>query len=161
MQINLIAAMAKNRVIGVNGSLPWHLPQDLQNFKKLTLNKPVIMGRKTFASIGKPLPHRRNIILTRNKHFQATGCDVFHSRDEALTNLKDESEVMIIGGSSIYREFMPLATTIYLTVIDAVIEGDTYFPELEHNSWQLVNTAPHLKDQKNKFNFKVLTYKKV
>ena len=128
--------------------------------KKITLNKPIIMGRKTFASIGKPLPNRRNVILTRNKDFQANGCDIFHSKDEALTNLKNEPEIMIIGGSSIYREFMPLATTIYLTVIDAVIEGDTYFPELEQNSWQLVNSAPHLKDQKNKFNFKVLTYKK-
>ena len=128
-KISISVAIGKNRVIGCENQLPWHLPNDLKHFKQLTLNKPVIMGRKTYESLGKPLPNRRNVIITRNKNYQASGCEIFSSLQEAIDKI-DAPEIIIIGGESIYTQALPLATHLYLTFVDAEIQGDTFFPEI-------------------------------
>ena len=128
MSISLVVAKSKNNVIGKDNKLPWHLPADLQHFKNITINKSIIMGRKTFESIGKPLPNRRNIIISRNRHFIASGCEIFSSIDNALNAAKKESEIMIIGGENIFAQTIDRADRIYLTVIDAEFDGDTFFP---------------------------------
>ena len=138
--ISLIAAMGGNRVIGNNNSMPWRLPKDLAYFKKLTLGNTVVMGRKTFESIGKPLAGRKNIILTRDKGYTREGCLVVHSIEEALKEIKDEQESFIIGGGEIYSIFLPYANKLYITYIDHEFQGDTYFPEeVENNKKYLSN----------------------
>jgi len=131
MNISIIAAMGSNRVIGYENRLPWELPEDLQHFKALTLHKPIIMGRKTYDSIGKPLPKRQNIILTRDNAFQANGCDIVHSIDEAVEIAEDKSEIMIIGGAHLYEQCLPLANVLYLTLVHQDYTGDTYFPPFD------------------------------
>lgn len=136
--ISLVAAVSENGVIGNQNTLPWYLPEELKYFRSITQGKPVIMGRKTFESIGsKPLSHRRNIILTRDTHFSAPGCTVVRSVDEAVQSAGKCDEIMIIGGAEIFRAFLPLATRIYLTVIHDSYEGDTYFPEVDWKAWQI------------------------
>ncbi len=135
--ISLIVAHDKNRVIGLNNKMPWHLPGDLQYFKEQTMGKPMIMGRKTFESIGRPLPGRRNIVITRNADYTAKGIEVVHSLEDALALVKDEPEIMIIGGEQIFREALPLADRLYVTEIHHTFEGDTYFPAYEE--WQRVS----------------------
>lgn len=127
--IALIVAMAANRVIGRDNALPWHVPADLSHFKKLTLGKTVVMGRKTFQSIGRPLPNRHNIVVTRDPDWRADGVTVAHSLSEALARAVGE-EIMVIGGAGLYAESLPFAGRIYLTEIEAAPEGDTHFPEL-------------------------------
>ena len=118
MKLSLIAAVSSNRVIGNNNRLPWHLPADLKHFKNLTLGKPVIMGRKTFDSIGKPLPNRRNIVISRDKNLVIAGCEIFYSIDSALQAVSSEPEVMIIGGANLYAQTIARADQLYLTIID-------------------------------------------
>lgn len=155
--ISLIAAMDKNRVIGTDGGkLPWHLPADLKQFKSLTLGKPVIMGRKTFESIGHPLPERKNIIITRNKNYKAPGCVIVHSSDEALAQTEDASEVMIIGGAEIFAEFLPLANRMYLTLIDGEFSGTVYFPQWDSEEWREVSREAHEPDEKNVYGYTFL-----
>ena len=137
MTITLIAAMANNRIIGQNNQLPWHLPEDLQYFKEQTLGKPIIMGRKTFESIGKPLPKRTNYVITRNPDFSAKGVTVCNSLDEALAQTKEAAETMIIGGASIYELALPLADKMLLTYIDADFPGDQQFPQWDSDQWQI------------------------
>ena len=151
MIISLIAAMGRNRVIGKDNSLPWKLPEDMKRFKELTLGKPVIMGRKTFESIGKPLPNRKNIILTRYKNYKAKECIVVHSVEEALKTIKGNEEVMVIGGEQIFREFLQKADKMYLTFIDEYFEGDTYFPEYNKDEWKEVQREEHKDDYKYAF----------
>jgi len=143
MIISLIVAMDKNKVIGKNNSLIWKLPEDMKRFKQLTLNKPVVMGRKTFESIGKPLPNRLNIILTREKNYSAEGCVVVHSVKEALNASKNNEEIMVIGGAQIYKEFLPLANRMYITLIEKEFEGDAYFPEYNKEDWKETNRKGH------------------
>lgn len=145
MQISLIAAMSKNNVIGHHGKLPWHLPADLKHFKSLTLGKPLIMGRKTFESIGKPLPGRQTIIVTRNTTYQAAHCVVVHTLQEGLIHAQQTgaNEVMIAGGGEIYRQAIDLATRCYLTIINFTTEGDTYFPSWDTTCWQEVERIDH------------------
>lgn len=138
MRISLIAAVANNNVIGNEGALPWHLPEDLKRFKRLTLGKPVVMGRLTHESIGRPLPGRQNIVLTRQPHYVAGGCEVVRSVEAALDAAEGADEVMIIGGGEIYALFLPLAGRIYLTRVDTSVAGDAYFPELEAVHWREV-----------------------
>ncbi len=138
MHISLVAAMSKNGVIGNNNALPWHLPEELKYFRKVTLGKPVIMGRKTFGSIGKPLPNRRNIIMTHST-VPIPGCWVAGSIQEALALVQDYEEVMVIGGAKIYESFLPFASRIYLTIIHQQYEGDTYFPEVNWRQWEQVS----------------------
>ncbi|HLB55997.1 MAG TPA: dihydrofolate reductase [Coxiellaceae bacterium] len=150
MSISLVVAKSKNNVIGKDNKLPWHLPADLQHFKNITINKSIIMGRKTFESIGKPLPNRRNIIISRNRHFIASGCEIFSSIDNALNAAKKESEIMIIGGENIFAQTIDRADRIYLTVIDAEFDGDTFFPELNKH-WKLKSEEKFLSNENNKY----------
>ena len=131
--INLIAAISKNRQIGIHNQMPWHIPEDLKYFKKVTTGYPVIMGRKTFESIGHPLPNRRNIVLTRDTTFTHEHVEVLHSFEEALKLCYTLPNSFIIGGGEIYRAFLPYADHLYLTLVDKVVEGDTSFPPYEHN----------------------------
>lgn len=157
--INIIAAMSKNRVIGKNGEIPWHIPEDFHHFREVTINHPVVMGRKTFESIGKPLANRTNIILTRNKNFQSDGCLVYSSIDEIINNYKDE-KVMIIGGQEIYNQFMPYADVIYLTYVDQYFEGDAYFPEFEGENWLKVSEQKGIKNENNPYDYYFQIYKR-
>lgn len=126
--ISLIVAHDNNRVIGYENAMPWHLPGDLQYFKEQTMGKPMIMGRKTFESIGRPLPGRRNIVITRNRDYEAEGIEVVYSLDEALQLAQGAEEIMIIGGQQIFTESLPIADRLYITHIDHEFVGDTYFP---------------------------------
>ncbi|MAG91893.1 type 3 dihydrofolate reductase [Candidatus Woesearchaeota archaeon] len=149
--ISLIAAMGRNRVIGKDNSLPWKLPEDMKRFKELTSGKTVIMGRKTFESIGRPLPNRKNIIITRDQNYKAEGCIVVHSVEDALKNA-DNNEVMVIGGAQIYDLFLSKANKMYLTLIDHDFEGDAYFPEYNKDEWKEVSREEG-KSENNKFAF--------
>jgi dihydrofolate reductase len=161
MIISLIAAIGKNRVIGKNNSLPWKLPADMKRFRELTTGKPIIMGRKTFESIGKPLPNRTNIIITHDQNYKAEGCIIAHSIEEALKAAESNKEVMIIGGSQIYKEFLPKANKMYLTLIDADFDGNAYFPEYKVEEWKETAYEEHERDKDNQYSytFVVLTRK--
>ncbi|ALQ55895.1 Dihydrofolate reductase [Pseudoalteromonas issachenkonii] len=158
----MIAAMANNRVIGLDNKMPWHLPGDLQHFKKVTSGKPVIMGRKTFESIGRPLPGRRNIIITRNKDYHASGIETVTTPEAALELVNDVAEVMIIGGGNIYQQFLAQAQRLYLTFIDLDVEGDTQFPDYKSvANWQIEDEMLMTPDDKNKYSYKFVTLNKV
>lgn len=141
MKLALISAMSRNRVIGRNNALPWYLPEDLKYFKRVTMGKPVIMGRKTRESIGRPLPGRSNIIVSRNTRFEADGARVVHSLDEAIAMARNivlingGDEAVVMGGAEIYRQALPLADRLYLTRVHAEVEGDTFFPEFDAGQW--------------------------
>lgn len=153
--VTIVVAASTNNVIGSDGALPWRLPEDLQRFKQITIGKPIVMGRLTHDSIGRALPGRRNIILSRQPGYMAEGCDVVGSRKEALDLLSDEDEVMIIGGGKIYEQFLPLATRIYLTRVDAEIDGDTYFPALDMDQWRLLGREEFPVTEKRKTGFAI------
>jgi dihydrofolate reductase len=142
IRVAVIVAVAQNRVIGIDNQLPWHLPNDLKHFKQLTLGKPILMGRKTFESIGKPLPGRTNIVLTREADFHAEGIHVAHSIEEALAlaraqcAVQGSDELMVIGGDRIYEQCLPLADRLYLTQVHAQVAGDAYFPDVDFSEWQ-------------------------
>lgn len=149
MKISLIVAMADNRVIGNNNGLPWHLPADLQHFKAITMGKPIVMGRKTRESIGRPLPGRTNIVVTRDRSYQAEGCVVVHSIDEAFAAAADAEEIMIIGGAEFYRQVLPRTGTIYLTQVHGSFEGDAFFPLLDAAEWEEIAREDHEPDERN------------
>ncbi|PHQ78473.1 MAG: type 3 dihydrofolate reductase [Coxiella sp. (in: Bacteria)] len=151
--ISLIVAMSKNRVIGNEGKIPWHLPNDFKHFKQVTLGKPIIMGRKTHESIGRPLPGRRNIVVTRQSDYLADGCDVFQSIDAALDAVASEPEIMIIGGSTLYEQTLERADRIYLTIVDTTLDGDAYFPELDPEHWQLLTAENHPSDATHQYDY--------
>jgi dihydrofolate reductase len=139
MKISLIVAMASNRVIGLNNKMPWHLSADLKRFKKITMGSPILMGRKTFESIGRPLPGRTNIILTRNPAYTQEGCVVVNDLETAIwTGCRNSGEIFVIGGSDLYAALLPRAETIYLTEIRKEFPGDTFFPALDMNNWSEV-----------------------
>ena len=133
--ISIIVAIAENNVIGNNNQLIWHISEDLKRFKALTTGHCIIMGRKTFESIGKALPKRTNIVVTRNESFRADGCSVVNSLEAAIEMCGNEEEVFIIGGGELYRQALPMANKLYITRIHESFEGDTYFPEIEENEW--------------------------
>ena len=151
MKISMIAAMAHDRVIGKDNQMPWHLPADLAHFKRVTLGKPVLMGRKTFESIGRPLPGRRNLVISRNPGYQAEGIEVVGSVEAALALLASSSveELMVIGGGHLYAEMLPSADSLYLTQIDLAVEGDTRFPAFDDGQWQRIDCESHPADEKN------------
>jgi dihydrofolate reductase len=160
--VSMIVATAHDNVIGKNNQMPWHLPADLAYFKRVTLGKPVIMGRKTFESIGRPLPGRQNIVISRDKHFHATGVDVVNSVEQALLTCGDTEEVMVIGGGSIYQHCLARADRLYITHIDAQLDGDTRFPMVDLvNDWQLFSEAHHDADQSTTFNLRFCVYQRV
>lgn len=150
MMVSLIWAMTDERVIGINNSLPWKLPADMKWFRQHTLGKPIIMGRKTFESFGsKPLPQRLNIIVTNDGDYQAKGALVSTSIEQALTLAGDVEEVMIIGGSSLYQQTLPLAHRLYMTIVHADVQGDAWFPEFDLQQWREVQRSEHGADEKN------------
>ncbi len=147
--VSIIVAMAENRVIGNDNSLPWHLPADLKHFKAMTIGKPIIMGRKTWESLPGKLPERTHIIVTANRHYQVDGCTVVHSLEQAIEAAGDVPEVMIVGGAMLYGQALPLADRIYLTLVDTQIEGDTLFPDYDPGQWQEDGRESHPSDAKN------------
>jgi len=153
MIISIISAMDENRLIGKDNGLPWKLPADLQFFKKVTMSKPIIMGRKTYESIGRPLPGRTNVVITRDESFAAEGCEVVFSLEDALSRVKNADEVMVIGGANIYQQFMPQADRLYLTRVKGEFVGDAWFPEIDFNNWELVEKEEHEADEKNEADY--------
>ncbi len=158
----MIAAMSEQRrVIGKDQEMPWHLPADLAFFKKTTLGSPIIMGRKTYESIGKPLPDRLNIVVTRNPELKIRGCEVVTSPTQALQIARKESnqskELFITGGSHLYTHFLPQADRLYLTLIDADVEGDTLFPDYKQYQWHQVERIDHRADDKNIYPYSFVT----
>jgi len=136
MYFSAIVAHDKNKLIGGNNKLLWHIPEDLKRFKKITTNSVVVMGRKTYESIGKPLPNRINVILTKNKNYKVDGCIVLNSVDEIIMEFKNTPEVFIIGGGEIYKQFLSYIDRIYVTLVEGNYEGDSYFPEYSEYDWK-------------------------
>ena len=160
-RISLIAAIAENRVIGRGNELPWHLPADLQHFKQLTLGKPMIMGRRTWQSLPGLLPGRRHIVVTKNSGFSADGCEIAHSFNDALRMAGKVPEVMIIGGAAFYRQMLPFASRMYLTLVHAAIEGDTFFPRFDEADWIELSREAHSADLKNFYDYTFLILDRV
>jgi dihydrofolate reductase len=154
-KISLIAAMSRNRVIGRNNAIPWRLPAEMKWFKSVTMGKPVLMGRKTYESIGRPLPGRHNIVLTGRRDYTAEGCTVVHSIEEAITAAGDDRELMVIGGANLYAQMLPLADCMYLTVVSAEIEGDTSFPLYSEEGWTTTQETFYPADEKNPYDFTI------
>jgi dihydrofolate reductase len=146
--LNIIVAVAQNNVIGMNGKMPWHLPAELQYFKRITMGHPIIMGRKTFDSIGRVLPGRRNIVVTRNQDWRHDGVDVVHSIADAMA-LVGHADAFVIGGATLYEEALNHADQIYLTAIDAEVAGDTFFPAINRDVWQEISSEHRAADEKN------------
>ena len=155
--IKIIVAISKNRVIGDSNKLIWHLPADLKRFKEVTGGHPIVMGRKTYQSIGRPLPNRRNIIITRDENYEVDGCEVVNSIEEAL--LLTNSDCFIIGGGEIYKQTLHIATQIYLTQVDEEFDGDTTFPELPTH-WYVSKKEDFEADEKNPYNYSFIFYEK-
>ncbi|MGX5203340.1 type 3 dihydrofolate reductase [Aliikangiella sp. IMCC44632] len=158
-KIGLVAAMAKNRIIGKDNQMPWHLPADLKHFKAVTLGKPIIMGRKTYESIGRPLPGRLNIVVSRNSELTIQGCETATSLHDAIAIVAAQHpEVMVIGGGQLYREALPLADKLYLTFIDLETAGDTQFPEFEHLALTEIQRSHHSADEANPYHCEFVDY---
>lgn len=157
--IYIVVATDKNGAIGKDNALLWHLPNDLKRFKAITSGHPIVMGRKTFESIGKPLPNRRNIIITGNPSYQAEGCEIVHSLKEAIELCKG-NDVYIIGGGTIYKEAMAIADKVYLTLVDVELEADTHLENFHLNEWMVESSEEHLKDDKHLYNYQFIDYKR-
>ncbi|MCK9606864.1 MAG: dihydrofolate reductase [Methylomonas sp.] len=157
MKISLIVAMASNRVIGLNGAMPWHLSADLKRFKHITLGSPILMGRKTFEAIGRPLPGRENLIISRNRDYHQPGCRVFADIESALEQLQAGSELFVIGGATLYETMLPQADNLYLTLIEREFAGDTYFPEIDYSAWQSLERVEVADDPSVDFSYSFLT----
>jgi len=160
MRLSIIAAMSANRVIGSNNNLPWMLPADLKRFKNLTMGQPMIMGRKTFESIGQPLPGRTTVVITHQTDYAPTGVLVAHSIDQALQMVARDDEVFVAGGAQIYQQMLHRADRLYLTSIHEEFEGDTNFPEFEESDWQLISEEHQEPDEKNPYPYSFLVYEK-
>ena len=160
MIISIIAAMDRNRLIGNKNQLPWHLPADFAHFKSVTMGKPIVMGRKTFESIGKPLPGRTNIVLSRNPDTCFEGVVCVSSFEDALAAVADAEEIMIIGGSTIYEMLLPKVNRMYLTYVDAEFEGDAWFPKFNENQWLEKETVTRSADEKNVYDCRFVTLEK-
>ena len=160
-RICLIAALAANGVIGKNNALPWHLPADLKRFKSLTMGRPVVMGRKTHESIGRPLPGRRNLVITRNRGYSAPGCEVVHSLDEAIAACPGIEEIFIIGGAELYRESLPRAHSLEFTEIQAEFEGDATFPEFSLAQWRETRREIHGDEAGVPFRYDFARYERI
>lgn len=161
MKIAIIVATDEQGLIGRENDLPWRLSADLQYFRKVTMGKPIVMGRNTHESIGRPLPGRQNIVVTSQPDYQAEGCEVVNSIDAALALCRDVEEVMIMGGASLYRQTLALADKLYLTQVHAALEGDTWFPDWSESDWQLLSREDHPADDKNEFAYSFLQYQRI
>lgn len=160
MPVFIIAAMDRNRVIGKSGALPWRLPADLKRFKEITVNNTVVMGRKTYESIGRRLPDRRNIVISGRGGLIAPGCLVAPSFEAVMENIFPTENVFMIGGSRVFEAALPLAEKLFLTEIDAEIDGNTFFPEFDKNEWQETNREHHEPDEKNPYNYDFVLYER-
>ena len=160
-QVSLLVAMAKNRVIGINNALPWHLPADLKHFKSLTMGHHMVMGRKTYESIGKPLPGRTSVVVTRNQNYAPPGVVVVNSLEEAILACGDDTEIFVIGGAELFHQAINFADRIYMTEIDADIAGDTYFTEFDHSLWRETGRASHAPDESNAYPYHFISYCKI
>ena len=158
-KISIIVAMSENSVIGLNNQLPWHISEDLKNFKKTTLNHCVIMGRKTYESIGKPLKDRRNIVISRSKSLLIDGVEVVNSLDRAISIVDDSSEIFIIGGEQIYTISLPMATHLYVTKVNGDYNGDAFFPDYIQDEWNEISREDLISESNLKFSF--LKYEKI
>ena len=161
MKISIIVAAATNNVIGRDGELPWRLPEDLKRFKQLTSGKPVIMGRMTYESIGKPLPDRKNIVLSTRDGLNIDGCEVVDTLEGAIRLAVGAEEVMVIGGGAVYSQMLPIADRIYMTRINVTVDGDTFFPEIVDNEWQVVDRVDFPADESRQFGFSFVTLDRV
>lgn len=163
MTISLVVAAATNNGIGKDGKMPWHLPNDMKHFKNVTWGMPVVMGRKTFESLGKVLPGRKNIVITRQPDWKAAGTVVVKNIEDALFVAKqtDAIEVMVIGGGEIYKALFGQAKRIYLTRVEAEPEADTFFPVIDHTQWHLTSQRNHEADEKNAFNYSFQTWERL
>lgn len=162
MKISIVAAVANNHVIGAENKLLWHLPADLKHFKTLTMGHTIIMGRKTFESIGKPLPGRRTIVVSRRQDYIAPGCEVAHSVEQALILAKNQKEVFVVGGAEIYNQTINLPQTqkLFITRVFALFEGDAFFPPVDPNRWKLIDRNDYKADKQNPINHTYLTYRR-
>ncbi|EKD72330.1 MAG: Dihydrofolate reductase [uncultured bacterium] len=160
MRISAIVAMSENRVIGKDNQLLWHLPADLQHFKQVTMGKPILMGRKTYQSIGRPLPGRCNIVMTHDSAFVAEGCVIVDSMDAALAVVKESDEIFIIGGAIVYRQLLSFVQRIYMTVVHHEFAGDAFFPELNLAEWQETARERHAADEKHQYAFSFITWER-
>lgn len=163
MKISIVVAVSQNQVIGSQGTLPWRLSSDLKKFKKITSGHTIIMGRKTYESIGRPLPNRTNILITRNPIYQAEGCYVVHSLEESLNLAQNQqaSEVFIIGGGEIYQQALPQVDKIYLSRVNTQLEGDTFFPPLDTQEWKTIHQEAFLADDKNEYDFNFIELERI
>ena len=152
--------MADNRVIGRDNAIPWHLPADLKRFKALTTSHPLLMGRRTYESIGQPLPNRRTIVLTRDQTYHSPGVEVAHDLDEAFQRVSSNDKVFVAGGAQIYRATLPRADRVYLTIVHTILEGDTYFPELDSSEWRLEQDMDHMADDRNPHSYTFQRYER-
>lgn len=159
--LTIIVAAAQNDVIGSDNRLPWHLPDDLKRFKALSLGKPVLMGRKTFAAIGRPLPGRTNIVISRQPGLQIEGCRVAASLDAAIAAAHPAPEIVVIGGAQIYAQALPLTTTVHLTRVHASVAGDARFPALDPTQWRETATEPHPADDRHAYAFSFITLERI
>ncbi|MDX1573860.1 MAG: type 3 dihydrofolate reductase [Methylophaga sp.] len=160
--LSIIVAMDENRLIGKDNQLPWRLSADLQFFKHTTMGKPLIMGRNTHESIGRALPGRRNIVVTSQTDYQpAAGCERAQNPDEALALCADETEVMLMGGASLYKQLLPKTDKLYLTRVLTMLDGDTWFPEINWQQWQLLSQESHRADAKNQFDYRFEIYQRL
>lgn len=157
-KLSIVVAVAANGVIGVDNCLPWRLPADMHRFRQLTLGKPVIMGRRTYESIGRPLAKRTNIVLTRNREYVADGCTVVHSAEAGIAAAGDAAELMVIGA---FASLLPYVDRIYLTQILAAFDGDTFFPALDSDEWQVVSAESFLPDEKNHYSYRFVTLDRI
>lgn len=156
----IIAAIAKNNALGKDNQLIWHLPADLKRFKSITSGQTVVMGRKTFESLGKALPNRKNVVITRNRNFKKEGVTVVNSLEEALAFSKEKENIYILGGAEIYSQALPIADLLDLTLIHGHFEADTFFPVIDQNIWKEIKREDHKKDDKNAYDYSFVTYKK-
>ena len=161
MRLSIVVAMDNNGLIGKDNQLPWHLPADLAYFKKITTGKSILMGRKTYDSIGRPLPNRRNIVITRNTKILIPECEVVSSIDEALLLTQNEEEVMVIGGASLCEQLLPKVNRLYITKIDAEFEGDIYFPKYDAARWRQVSSESHPKDISNIYPYQFIVLERI
>jgi len=159
--ISIIAAIGKNGELGKNNDLIWHLPNDLKRFKQVTAGHHVIMGRKTYESLGRPLPNRTNIIITRNADYKAKGCIIVHSLEEAINAAKEDTNPYILGGAEIYKQAIQIADYLDLTHVDAALDADAFFPEIDKKRWTEIAREDHFKDDKHQYDYSFVTYKKV
>ncbi len=159
--LSLIAAVAENNVIGKNNNLIWHLPNDLKYFKKITSEHTIIMGRKNFEAIGRALPNRKSVVISRNKNYKAKDCVVVNNIEEAVNQAKGDDEPFVIGGGEIYKQMLSLVNKIYLTRVHASFKGDTFFPELDKREWKLISEEKNKVDDKHKYPYTFFVYERI